>query len=184
MAFATVRARATGRLRDLQSILPIRDETDRGALHAEMDEAALSHYGAILEQEASAHEIPVNLLKAMCWYASGWRQFEPSGRALTTPVGTSTCYGCMQLNDVWHPDAFPAAQTDAHASIAYAARLMRWLYDQTGDWERACTAFFGHDRRAESAERRVRKYMASRPWIARQEQAQARNERRLAAAER
>ena len=73
----------------------------------------------------------------------------------------------MQLNDVWHPDAFPAAMTDAQASIRYAANLLRWLHEQTGDWERATVAFFGHDRRAELAARRVRRFAESRPWASR-----------------
>ena len=77
-------------------------------------------------------------------------------------------YGCMQLNDVWHPDAFPVAVSDAQANIRHAARLLRWLYEQTHDWRRATIAFFGHDRRAENAARRVGRYIAQRPWQQRQ----------------
>jgi hypothetical protein len=127
-------------------------------------EASLSHYDALLETEAHISGVPTDLLKAICWHASGWRQFEPSGRVLATPTQHGTTYGCMQLNDVWHPDAFPAAMTDAQASIRYAAGLLVWLREQLGDWDRATIAFFGHDRRAELAARRVRKFQHTRPW--------------------
>ena len=129
-------------------------------------EASLSHYDKLLTEEARACEVPADLLKAICWFASGWRQSEISGRVLSTPMpaGAGTCWGAMQLSDIWHPDAFPAATTDARANIAYAASLVRWLYEQTGDWNRATIAFFGHDRRAEAAGRRIAAYRRSRPW--------------------
>jgi hypothetical protein len=127
-------------------------------------EASLSHYDSVLAEEALVADVPADLLRAICWHASGWRQFEPGGRVLSTPAPQGTCYGCMQLNDVWHPDAFPAAMTDAQASIRYAASLLRWLHEQTTNWDRATVAFFGHDRRAELAARRVRRLRETRPW--------------------
>lgn len=143
------------------------DDADRGRSHSMLrrDEASLGQFDALLSHEAEVAAVPGDLLKAICWYASGWRQFEPGGRVLTTPSGQGSSYGCMQLNDVWHPDAFPAAQHDAQGSIRYAANLLRWLYEQTGDWHRATIAFFGHDHRAEVAARRVRGYASRRPWV-------------------
>lgn len=138
-------------------------DTDRGA-SASTGEVSLLHYERLLEREAEAASVPVDLLKAICWYASGWRHYEPSGRILTTPTPHGTSYGCMQLNDVWHPDAFPAALAEAQASVHYAAKLLRWLFEQTQDWQRATIAFFGHDRRAEAAARRVKKYASQQPW--------------------
>lgn len=129
-------------------------------------EASLARYDRMLAEEASVADVPADLLRAICWLASGWRQFEPGGRVLSTPSPQGTCFGCMQLNDVWHPDAFPSAMNDAQASIRYAAHLMRWLYEQTGSWDRATIAFFGHDRRAELSARRVQKFVSSRPWSA------------------
>lgn len=137
---------------------------DRGGSAMGRSEVSLSHYDALLETEAMYADVPPDLLKAICWYASGWRQYEPGGRVLATPAAQGTSYGCMQLNDVWHPDAFPAALADAQASVRYAANLLRWLYEQTDDWHRAAIAFFGHDRRAELAARRVLKYQRQRPW--------------------
>lgn len=144
----------------------MRSSTDRGRIDVEpRSEASLSHYDALLEREAHVAGVPIDLMKAICWFASGWRQFEPNGRVLATPTPQGTLYGCMQLNDVWHPDAFPLAMTDAQSSIKYAASLLVWLHEQLGDWQRATIAFFGHDRRAELAARRVARYRVSQPWI-------------------
>ncbi len=143
----------------------VRATADRGRSGIEpRSEASLSHYDALLDSEAHVAGVPADLIKAICWFASGWRQFEPSGRVLATPTPHGTLYGCMQLNDVWHPDAFPLAMTDAQASIRYAASLLVWLHEQLGDWQRATVAFFGHDRRAELAARRVSRYRVTRPW--------------------
>ncbi len=143
----------------------MRPSVDRGTRDASpRSEASLTHYATLLESEAQIAGVPVDLLQAICWFASGWRQFEPSGSALATPTPHGTLYGCMQLNDVWHPDAFPAAMTDAQGSIRYAAALLIWLNEQLGDWNRATIAFFGHDRRAELAARRVQRYRITQPW--------------------
>ena len=132
-------------------------------------EASLAHYEHLLDHEAASAGVPADLLKAICWFASGWRQFEPSGRVLATPTSNGNLYGCMQLNDEWHPDAFPVAMHDPQANIRYAARLVGWLFEQTQDWRRTTVAFFGHDRRAESAARRVARYTSQRPWLERQQ---------------
>lgn len=147
-------------------LAPLRPTTiDQGHERpVEFNEASLSRYDEMLETEAHVAGVPADLLKAICWFASGWRQFDPTGRVLSTPTPQGTCYGCMQLNDVWHPDAFPAAMTDAAASVRYAAHLLIWLHEQLGDWDRATIAFFGHDRRAENAARRIRRYRSTRPW--------------------
>ena len=146
-----------------------RSDLDRAADAATSSDGSLARYDALLAEEASACDVPSDLLRAICWYASGWRQFEPGGRVLTTPTPQGVSYGCMQLNDHWHPDAFPAATSDARASIRYAANLLHWLHEQTGSWNRATVAFFGHDGRAELAARRVRRYARETPWEARLE---------------
>ena len=127
-------------------------------------EASLAEYEQLLMGEAYDADVPGDLLKAMCWHASGWRQYEPGGRVLSTPGRHGTSWGAMQLSEVWHPDAFPEARESARANIRYAARLLRWLYEQTGDWRRAAVMFFGHDRQAEAAARRVVRYSHTRPW--------------------
>lgn len=47
--------------------------------------------------------------------------------------------GCMQVNLVHHPDAFANLEQafDPMANADYAARFLRKLFDQTGDWTKA-----------------------------------------------
>ena len=44
--------------------------------------------------------------------------------------------GCMQVNQRWHADQFASLEqaTDPLANADYAARFLRTLYQQTGDW--------------------------------------------------
>ncbi|MGR3452409.1 transglycosylase SLT domain-containing protein [Pseudooceanicola sp.] len=44
--------------------------------------------------------------------------------------------GCMQINIMWHPDAFDDLREgfDPGRNVDYAARLLVSLHDQTGDW--------------------------------------------------
>ena len=143
------------------------DERDRAADAAASTDESLATYDRLLAEEAELCAVPADLLRATCWYASGWRQYEPSGRVLATPTSHGTNWGCMQLSDNWHPDAFPAAISDPRANVRYAANLLHWLHEQTGSWERATVAFFGHDARAEHAARRVQRYRSERPWAER-----------------
>ncbi|MCB0878956.1 MAG: hypothetical protein KDC46_08250 [Thermoleophilia bacterium] len=143
------------------------DHADRAADAADSSDESLQRYDRLLAEEAELCAVPPDLLRAICWYASGWRQFEPSGRTLATPEQQGTRWGCMQLSDHWHPDAFPGAMSDARANVRYAGNLLNWLHEQTGSWRRATVAFFGHDARAEQAARRVQRYREDRPWLMR-----------------
>ncbi|MCW2961497.1 MAG: lytic transglycosylase protein [Thermoleophilia bacterium] len=147
------------------------DPADRASDAADSSDESLTRYDRLLTEEAELCAVPADLLRAICWYASGWRQYEPSGRTLATPEAQGTRWGCMQLSDHWHPDAFPAAMSDPRANVRYAANLLNWLQEQTGSWERAAIAFFGHDARAEHAARRVGRYRDDRPWLQRLEDA-------------
>jgi hypothetical protein len=143
------------------------DANDRAADAADSSDESLARYDRLLAEEAELCAVPADLLRAICWYASGWRQYEPSGRTLATPDVHGSRWGCMQLSDHWHPDAFPAAMSDPRANVRYAANLLHWLNEQTGSWRRATVAFFGHDARAENAGRRVHRYRDERPWLTR-----------------
>jgi hypothetical protein len=143
----------------------MRDEHDRATDALANSDASLVRYDQLLADEAQLCAVPADLLRAICWYASGWRQFEPNGRALSTPTSNGAKWGCMQLSDHWHPDAFPNAMHDPRANVRYAGNLLHWLHEQTGSWERATIAFFGHDARAEHAARRVQRYREDRPWL-------------------
>jgi len=47
--------------------------------------------------------------------------------------------GCMQINLLHHPDAFPSVDAgfEPAANVAYAVRFLRALHARTGDWQTA-----------------------------------------------
>lgn len=47
--------------------------------------------------------------------------------------------GCMQINLLHHPDAFPSVDAgfDPATNVAYAVRFLRSLHARTGDWQAA-----------------------------------------------
>lgn len=51
--------------------------------------------------------------------------------------------GCMQVNLMHHPDAFPNLDLafDPQFNAGYAARFLRELYGQTGDWGKAAALY-------------------------------------------
>jgi hypothetical protein len=51
--------------------------------------------------------------------------------------------GCMQVNLMHHPDAFASLDVafDPLANTAYAARFLKELYAQSGDWTKATAAY-------------------------------------------
>lgn len=57
--------------------------------------------------------------------------------------------GCFQINHRWHGEHFASVEAmfDPDANADYAARFIRELYDETGDWARA--AGFYHSRTPE-----------------------------------
>ncbi len=64
------------------------------------------------------------------------RQFQAQG-------ARSIDVGCMQVNLLHHPDAFPSLEAafDPDTNASYAARFLRQLYGQTGDWGRAAAMY-------------------------------------------
>ena len=51
--------------------------------------------------------------------------------------------GCMQVNLMHHPDAFPNLDRafDPPANAAYAAKFLRQLFVQSGDWTKAVALY-------------------------------------------
>ncbi len=51
--------------------------------------------------------------------------------------------GCMQINLVWHPDAFrdTAQGFDPAVNVDYAARFLKQLHAETGDWTLAAGSY-------------------------------------------
>ena len=66
--------------------------------------------------------------------------------------------GCFQLNYRWHGENFPsvAAMLDPLTNARYAARFVRDLYGETGDWRRAAGAF--HSRTPVHANRYLQRF--------------------------
>jgi hypothetical protein len=64
-------------------------------------------------------------------------------RALQAAGVRSIDVGCMQVNLLHHPDAFPTldAAFDPTANVAYAARFLSQLHAQTGSWPEAAALY-------------------------------------------
>ncbi|QFT47370.1 Transglycosylase SLT domain protein [Roseivivax sp. THAF40] len=68
--------------------------------------------------------------------------------------------GCMQINLRWHPDAFRSLEEgfDPARNIDYAARFLRKLYQESGDWTLAVGNYHSRtpDKRAVYTKRALR----------------------------
>lgn len=55
--------------------------------------------------------------------------------------------GCMQINMRWHPDAFVNAAEgfDPTVNVDYAARFLKQLYAQTGNWMQAAGSYHSQE---------------------------------------
>jgi len=82
--------------------------------------------------------------------AEGAGQFFPTKAKAIAAVRTlqaqgvrSIDVGCMQINLLFHPDAFPSLEAafDPAANTGYAARFLNGLYSDGRDWARAIGAF-------------------------------------------
>jgi hypothetical protein len=81
-------------------------------------------------------------------------------RALQAKGARSIDVGCMQVNLLHHPTAFPSLEQgfDPSANAAYAARFLMQLYRQTGSWPKAVAAY--HSFTPELGDAYQRKVMA------------------------
>jgi hypothetical protein len=64
-------------------------------------------------------------------------------RAMQAQGVRSIDVGCMQINLMHHPDAFPSLEVafDPPANAAYAARFLKELYAQSSDWTKAAATY-------------------------------------------
>lgn len=119
---------------------------------------------AAIRQAEKAYDIPRDLLLAIGLQEAGmsykgsmtiwpWSlnvegrgvRFDSRAEAETYLAGElaqgtqSIDVGCLQINLRWHPDAFPspAEGFDPVRNAEYAARFLRELYAETGDWIQA-----------------------------------------------
>jgi hypothetical protein len=84
-------------------------------------------------------------------------------RAMQARGVRSIDVGCMQVNLMYHPDAFPGLEQafDPAANTAYSGRLLRQLFTQAGSWPKAVALY--HSATPELAEPYARKVMAVWP---------------------
>ena len=64
-------------------------------------------------------------------------------RAIQARGVRSIDIGCMQINLLHHPDAFPSLEAgfDPTTNVAYAVRYLRSLQARTGDWQQAVALY-------------------------------------------
>jgi hypothetical protein len=76
-------------------------------------------------------------------YASSRAEAVAEVQALQARGVRSVDIGCMQINLLHHPDAFPSVDAgfDPATNIAYAVRFLRSLHAQTGDWAQATARY-------------------------------------------
>lgn len=86
------------------------------------------------------------------WYATR-AQAESAAQTIRDAGRSNFDIGCFQLNFRWHGDAFASipAMFDPGANALYAARFLRALHDELGDWSAAAGAY--HSRTPEYAQR-------------------------------
>ena len=94
----------------------------------------------------------VNVTGKGQWFASRAAALVHAQRSLAGGE-TSFDVGCFQLNYRWHGQAFPSidAMFEPGASGDYAARFLKSLYAETGNWFRAAGLY--HSRREPRASR-------------------------------
>jgi hypothetical protein len=101
--------------------------------HAVMD--------TLLSRAADKYGIPREILKAVALRESSWRQYDSSGEAVAGRNSSSTDWGVMQINDYYHPDAFPRAKTDVAFNIDYGAKYLASQFRRYGSWPDAVAAY-------------------------------------------
>lgn len=91
------------------------------------------YVGDLLAAEA-ANGIPPYLLARLAWQESRFRPDIISGQTKSS----AGAVGIMQIVPKWHPGV---NAYDAKASIAYAGKYLKSLYNQFGTWELALKAY-------------------------------------------
>lgn len=145
-----------------------------GATHAQSDTAVLCDRAAT--QASQTTGVPLQLLRALTRAETGrtrdgdlqpwpWSVNESGDghwfdgksdavdyvRAALDRGVANIDIGCFQLNYRWHGASFASVQAmfDPNENAHYAARFLRDLYAETGDWRLAAGAF--HSREADQA---------------------------------
>ena len=119
-----------------------------------------------IERAAERAQVPPDLLKAVAWQESGWMHYSRAGvqrNANRNKAGSvvSTDWGIVQVNDRAHPRAFPRARVDPRYNLEFGGRLLRSLYQETGDWERAIERYNGINSAYPKA---IKHHRSVKPW--------------------
>lgn len=93
-----------------------------------------ANYLYFLNDASKQYSLPENLLARVAMQESSFNPKIISGE-IKSPAGA---VGLMQIVPKWHPNVNP---TDPVASIYYAAKFLRDLYKQFGNWKDALSAY-------------------------------------------
>jgi hypothetical protein len=95
----------------------------------------------LLDRAADKYGIPRPILKAVALRESNWRQYDSGGNPVAGRNPTTTDWGIMQINDYWHPAAYPRAKTDIAYNIEYGAKYLEGQFSRYGSWPDAVSAY-------------------------------------------
>lgn len=94
----------------------------------------------MLTNVAQKYGIPPAILKGLAFLESGWRQFDKNGKPLRGRV-ISVDQGIMQINQRFHPEAFPRASYDIQYNMEVGAAYLKSRYDRYQNWTKAIAAY-------------------------------------------
>lgn len=98
----------------------------------------------LITRVATKHGIPAAVLKGMAKLESNWRQFGADGQPFNNKglnKDGSVDWGILQINEKWHPGAFPQAKTDIVFNLEYGAKYLASQYKRYRNWRDALAAY-------------------------------------------
>lgn len=93
-----------------------------------------ANYLYLLSDASNQYGLPMNLLARVAMQESSFNPDIINGK-IKSPAGA---VGIMQIVPKWHPGVNP---TDPEESIYYAAKFLKSLYKQFGNWKDALSAY-------------------------------------------
>jgi len=112
----------------------------------------------ILESTAARYGIPPVVLKAIAWQETFWKP--------DTIGDHGKSFGMMQVHTPAHPDYNVEKGKESVAyNVDYAARYLRQLYDQCGNWEKAVERYNGSGKKARRYAASVKEHIREMPWL-------------------
>lgn len=87
-----------------------------------------------MDNATAMYNLPPRLLRSVAYQESRFRPDIVYGHTKSS----AGAVGLMQIMPAFHPDVNP---TDPYQSIRYAAKYLRYLYDELGTWPKALAAY-------------------------------------------